>query len=101
MNKTHTPDFGTIPAHIKLWRAGKIADAYLEQENALVLAQVERDRLKAQVEELRGALQTLLDFNIASGNDRTSAGGVGPFAYAGTEYSPITQAKAALAKVSQ
>ena len=60
----------------------------------------ERDLLKAQVEELRGALQTLLDFNIASGNDRTSAGGVGPFAYAGTEYSPITQAKAAL-KVSQ
>ena len=64
MNKTHTPDFGTIPAHIKLWRAGKIADAYLEQENALVLAQVERDRLKAQVEELRGALEAYHEFGI-------------------------------------
>ena len=59
MNKTHTPDFGTIPAHIKLWRAGKIADAYLEQENALVLAQVEHDRLRSQVEELRGALEKI------------------------------------------
>ena len=85
MNKTHTPD--------------AVGNALFGNGYSSLLA--ERDRLKSQVEELRGALQTLLDFNIASGNDRTSAGGVGPFAYAGTEYSPITQAKAALAKVSQ
>ena len=89
MNKTHTPDFGTIPAHIKLWRAGKIADAYLEQENALVLAQVEHDRLRSQVEELRGALEAVCPM---FDNDSPLL----------TVYAAeIAQARAALAKVSQ
>lgn len=53
-------------------------------------------QLADQRADLLAALTALVSWLQKSGLDKTAAGGVGPFAYEGTEYSVITDARAAI-----
>ena len=58
-------------------------------------------RLIAAAPDLLEALATLVAWLDDSGLSSTKPGGVGVFAYDGTEYSVVTEARAALDKVVQ
>lgn len=47
--------------------------------------------------EVLKALEELVDWMDESGLSHSKAGGVGPFAYEGAEYSVVTNARAAIA----
>lgn len=87
---------GSTPAPSRMLYAGPLADMLAADRLRPANRDTDRDTA-ALLHGMASALSNLLAWLEDAHLDKTPAGGYGPFAYEGTEYSVVTDARAALA----